>query len=244
MRWSGEFSFGQSWVAFRGRCGDNAFHRHATAQISVGLDGPVTIRQADNSVVTGNALFVRPGVSHQLEAHGAALLILVEPQAFVGRRLMSETEPQNVSRLPAELQRLIQTDGALSACIAALDDDEAFKLPMDVRLGEALTFIETSNGARIIERAANEVNLSVSRLRALAQRHLGISLAKWMMLRKLRCAAEALASGCTLAEAAIDAGFSDQAHLSRSMRQVFGVTPLSAAGAIGTEQAKHSISSE
>jgi transcriptional regulator GlxA family with amidase domain len=49
----------------------------------------------------------------------------------------------------------------------------------------------------------------------------------------LQRASRSLARGASLAEAALDAGFADQAHLSRSMRRVFGVTPATVAALIG-----------
>jgi AraC-like DNA-binding protein len=53
------------------------------------------------------------------------------------------------------------------------------------------------------------------------------------MLRRLHRAGRSLASGASLAEAALDAGFADQAHLSRSMRRAFGVTPATVAALVG-----------
>lgn len=240
MNWRGEFTFGQAWVAFRGHCGDNGYHRHATAQVTIGIDGPVTIRQPGSSSVTGSALFVRPGVSHALDPTDSALLILVEPQTLIGRKLIALSESSDVSVLPRFARELIDARGVLSRCLDKFHHENAHSEPLDERLDAALIFIESAQGARVIERAAALVQLSSSRLRALAQRYLGISLAKWVMLRKLHHAARALSSGCSLAEAAADAGFSDQAHLTRSMRQVFGVTPSTAASMISPAQAKPS----
>jgi methylphosphotriester-DNA--protein-cysteine methyltransferase len=44
----------------------------------------------------------------------------------------------------------------------------------------------------------------------------------WVRLRR---AAEALRAGQSLADAAITAGFADQAHLTRRMREMMGLTP-------------------
>jgi AraC-like DNA-binding protein len=50
-------------------------------------------------------------------------------------------------------------------------------------------------------------------------------LTRWRVWTRLRRAAEALQNGQSLAEASITAGFADQAHFTRQMREMMGVTP-------------------
>jgi methylphosphotriester-DNA--protein-cysteine methyltransferase len=50
-------------------------------------------------------------------------------------------------------------------------------------------------------------------------------LARWRVWTRLRRAAEALRACESLADAAITAGFADQAHLTRQMREMMGLTP-------------------
>ncbi len=63
-------------------------------------------------------------------------------------------------------------------------------------------------------------------LRALAREQLGMPLARWRIWRRFRQAALSLGAGHTLALAAADAGFADQAHFGRRMREMYGVKPL------------------
>jgi AraC-like DNA-binding protein len=72
---------------------------------------------------------------------------------------------------------------------------------------------------------AADVGLSPQRLRALARDQLGMPLARWRVWTRLRRAAEALQAGQSLADAANTAGFADQAHLTRQMREMMGLTP-------------------
>jgi AraC-like DNA-binding protein len=69
-------------------------------------------------------------------------------------------------------------------------------------------------------------------LRAIASAHLEVPLSRWSALRQLQRAGHALVRGASLAEAAIDAGFADQAHLTRQMRRTFGVTPATVAALV------------
>jgi AraC-like DNA-binding protein len=50
-------------------------------------------------------------------------------------------------------------------------------------------------------------------------------LTRWRVWARLRRAAEALCDGQSLADAALTAGFADQAHLTRWMRELMGLTP-------------------
>jgi len=72
---------------------------------------------------------------------------------------------------------------------------------------------------------AATVGLSPQRLRALAQRQLGIPLPRWRIWQRLVRAVEALREGQPLAGAAITGGFADQAHFNRQMREMLGMTP-------------------
>jgi AraC-like DNA-binding protein len=73
----------------------------------------------------------------------------------------------------------------------------------------------------------------------LAAAQLDAPLTAWVAWRRLERAGKALARGASLADAAADAGFADQAHLTRVTRQIFGITP-GTAGGILNRQAKAS----
>lgn len=80
---------------------------------------------------------------------------------------------------------------------------------------------------------AAAVGVSPQRLRALAGRELGMPLTRWRVWSRLRKAVEALRSGRPPAEAAVIAGFSDQAHFTRQMREMMGLTPAVVLYALG-----------
>ncbi|MGY0060947.1 helix-turn-helix domain-containing protein [Streptomyces sp. LZ34] len=69
------------------------------------------------------------------------------------------------------------------------------------------------------------VGLSPQRLRALARDQLGLPLVRWRLWLHLRRAAEGLHEGRSPADAAVAGGFADQAHFTRQMRELIGLTP-------------------
>ncbi|MEJ8570705.1 AraC family transcriptional regulator [Microbaculum marinum] len=57
------------------------------------------------------------------------------------------------------------------------------------------------------------------------RRRLGITPHAYLTLMRLHYAAEKLLQGDTIAGAAAEAGFSDQSHMTRHFKRVFGTTP-------------------
>ncbi|WP_370677115.1 helix-turn-helix transcriptional regulator [Pleomorphomonas sp. PLEO] len=57
------------------------------------------------------------------------------------------------------------------------------------------------------------------------RRHTGTSPHRFLVMRRLDRAKRLIASGNRLADAALNAGFADQAHFTRHFRGAFGMTP-------------------
>ncbi|MCJ2123546.1 helix-turn-helix transcriptional regulator [Methylobacterium sp. J-077] len=74
-------------------------------------------------------------------------------------------------------------------------------------------------------RLAAELDLSVGFLVLAFRKALGVTPHRYLMERRLARARTQLASGQTIAAAAQEYGFADQAHLTRHMRRTLGMTP-------------------
>lgn len=231
--WTGELAFLGAGVVFRGKVADNRPHRHATVQLTLGLDAPVTITELSPGAAArtnrGPALLVRPNVMHALQPGGRVLLALLAPETRIAQALLRHDGPGGVIALDPDVATRIDATGVLAHALDALQPPPSGTPPVDTRVQQALAFLESTQGPRPVERAAAATGLSASRLRALAQARLEVPLARWLTLRQLQRAVVSLARGASLAEAAFDAGFADQAHLTRSMRRSFGVTPATVA---------------
>jgi AraC-like DNA-binding protein len=53
----------------------------------------------------------------------------------------------------------------------------------------------------------------------------GVSPHRFIILRRLDLARDLIRQGCSLANAAVDAGFADQSHMTRHFRKAFGLSP-------------------
>ena len=72
---------------------------------------------------------------------------------------------------------------------------------------------------------ANEVSVSLSRLKRIFNKYAGISVHRYFLLLKLNIVGEMLKQGHSLNTIAIQLGFSSQAYLSTAYKREFGVSP-------------------
>ena len=123
----------------------------------------------------------------------------------------------------------IDLDGLLRAVGARQDADTGDVLDLieshvrvDDRLAEALAGLA---GAPSVARAARQLGVSERTL----ERHTVAGTTRtpgfWKSLARVRRAAVALGGGHALAEAAVDHGYADQAHMTREFRRWFTLPP-------------------
>jgi len=230
--WSGGFEFGDLWAAYRGPGGENCAHAHVAVQVAIVGDASPRIALADGSI-NGPMLIIGPLVTHRLVPETRSLgLLYVAPQAPLAAALLASIHPARAAAAPAALANAVR--GTMPAHWAArLSAATGAEAPVvDARLAAALRTAAIDGAPGAVARAAAAVGLSEPRLRAIARLQLGAPLSQWLLWRKLEQAARAVAAGASLAAAAADGGFADQAHFARTMKRMFGVTPAVAASAL------------
>ncbi|MBP7703692.1 MAG: helix-turn-helix transcriptional regulator [Caulobacter sp.] len=233
MSWDGGFVFGAAWAAYRGPSAENSLHAHVALQLAFGLDDEIRLRLEEDDEVQGRGFLIRPGAAHAITSVAAVGLIYIEPQAPLAFSLLDRMGTEAVEPAPPAVLDLLDPEGDPAAWLGALQ--AAFpraERSLDPRIGRVLTRLATAPTVSIAD-AARECGLSESRLRELAREQLGLPLSTWLVWRKLERAAQEMAAGASLADAAIAGGFADQAHCARTMRRMFGVTPGMARSALG-----------
>lgn len=208
------FLVGKGYALFEGPSGDNAPHRHAAFQVAIALQGEVRISDGER-LHAAPVLVVPPLLRHQMQPIARLRNYFVEPHCRFAD-LLREGCVSGVSAMP-QLSELSEEDVRSLGASASLD--------VDARLQQVMDALSEPGAERPMPELAREAGLSPQRLRALAQEQLGMPLARWRIWQRFGLAAKAVAGGGSLAEAALAAGFADQAHLSRQMREMFGVPP-------------------
>ena len=234
--WSGRFRFGDDWACFEGLCGDAQAHRHLAAQVVIGVSGPVMIR-GERGAVVADAIMIAPGALHAIVPTDRIVrVIYLQGFGRVARSWGVRTWPATPWVVQAEWGGLLRgpdPGGYLEAVSASAEP-----CLMEPRLAAALQLMrQASEFGLDLGGVAQRVGLSPARLRALARAELGAPLAHWRTWLRLERAIAALRQGEPLAAAAALGGFSDQAHLSRTMRRFFGITPWTASRVVGAPRA-------
>ena len=198
------------------------------------------------------AAFVPSGAPHAFSTFrgvGAWAVVFVGPETRAGRALAARFEASELVRLSGSFsgadERLFQAwrDGDLEAAVAAgksLVSELVGEAPPvarpDGRVVRALEAIEESVGrSPTLARVAQEVHLSPSRLRHLLVEQTGAGFRAHVRWRRLLYVWTLVRAGASLTEAAHAAGFSDSAHLLRSVRRTFGLTPSTISDALAAD---------
>ncbi|MGW4472629.1 helix-turn-helix domain-containing protein [Nonomuraea sp. NPDC004354] len=208
-----DFVVGRGYAFYQGPSVDSSLHRHAAFQIVVAAVGEAAMADADGVRHQAPALVVPPMVRHRMLATGDLRVFFVEPHCAMADRLRRRYGP-GITGVP-ELRHLDESDVRHAGARPAGE--------LDPRLLAAMTAL--ADGSVPLADVAATVGLSRQRLRSLASSQLGMPLARWRAWYRLRTAVEALRNGESPAGAAMTSGFADQAHLTRWMREMMGLTP-------------------
>jgi AraC family transcriptional regulator len=222
-------------------------HAHHSIQISVALDEPdgtFLFRGASSGEWQRfEAAIVLPHHPHEFDGcDGSVAHVFVEPETERGRALLSRLNgagiaglaADDVRRGAAELRRGWRAKTADDRVLLAASDRLIDELcgPIDARpattprIAAAVAFISSRIATDVsLADVAAAVHLSPSRLRHLFVEEVGTTFRGYVLWRRILHAAAAMMDGRSWTEAAHDAGFADSAHLSRTFRRMFGVSP-------------------
>jgi AraC-like DNA-binding protein len=235
---------GSLWI---GRNAGRALpHAHHAIQITLALDGPdgrfLLRGGADGAWSRFGAAIVMPHRRHEFDGRGGTIAqIFVEPETDRGRSLLARFSGSDITPLAAEdLQLAVDLRPAWSGRSAndralilagqrfvdSLAGPICNRASPSRRIAAALDFISrrVTSGIALRDVAA-AVHLSPSRLRHLFVQETGVTLRGYVLWLRILRAVAAMMDGRTWTDAAHEAGFADSAHLSRTFRRMFGVTP-------------------
>ena len=211
-------------------------HAHYAWKLHIGLDAPVWLRGPERSIGPGagaRVVVVPPGVPHSTGAVGWSCAVFVAPG---GRDTPWRSTATAVALGGVVAQRLVDACKGLETQARTGTADfitevrqeasEVFSGPsrVDVRAEKALRRLRLEPGVRLAS-LADEIGISLDRLSRLVSGSTGMRLrrhALWCRLLRLLSSNTRYAS---ITAAALDAGFADHAHLTRTCRSFLGRAP-------------------
>jgi AraC-like DNA-binding protein len=214
-------------------------HAHHALQLTLSAGGRFCIRTGDGRT-PGPLVLVAPDTPHAFEPEGRIALLFVEPESGSGRALLSELHGAPVARLdPERLPDAVRELAVFWSEPRASDDAVAVvgRRLLDRLLGSSRAAPSLDHRvARAIEwilsridepltlgQVADVACLSESRFSHLFVEETGLPFRRWVLWRRLMRSVESMAAGETLTSAALQAGFADSAHFSRTFLRMFGV---------------------
>ncbi len=228
-----------------GRVTDNVVHTHHAIQISIGIEGGFTV-STEESELRSHGLLIGPDVPHCVnggENQLGTLMIDAETtpaKLLVEKYLKGKTThvlgKRVVTSVLASIPKFIRYHG-IQDCYQAsevikyilgklVDSSSENQRSVDSRIPAVLDFINNLEIKKVSTKTiARQVYLSETRLIHLFKNEIGIPIRRYLLWSRIQDAMKLMSKGTPITEAAYQAGFSDSAHLTRSVKKTYGVPP-------------------
>lgn len=195
-------------------------HSHIAHQISYSLDAKPFRVEVNNRVESKLAILIPSQVSHKfLDEKGKYLSILIDNDSTFSEVDLNK-RIHSIKDFPKDMNEVVKLLNQLG-----LNSSKA----LDTRVMTILDLIKNSQNLENIRLSeiAQDIGLSESRLLHLFKAEVGVPFRKYILWKKLKRAVTEFSAntGRNFTEIALDAGFSDSAHLSKVVKASFGLSP-------------------
>jgi len=232
-RWRGRAYIGSGWAAFHGIAGDNRPHAHHAVQVVVTFGAPVTLWTSPAGAQPLSAALIPSDLKHALVPSDIEVgLLFIDAESARGRSLNSMSHgiwSPLIADVPKMRDAFELAIGGNERGLDLLLAQFAVQIPAshaDVRVARVLERLHLSEHLDVTaDEVAAWAHLSASRFAHRFRRHTGMPLRPYLRWLRLQRAAAAMINGTTATDAAHAAGFSDAAHLTRTLRTHFGIAP-------------------
>lgn len=208
LPWNGTLLLDAHVAVLQGHAGDSAAHAHYAHQLLLSEEAPWQV-EIDGVRQQGQRLWLASFQPHA---------ILSAPQT--GCTVFLEPAHTDLEQIQQHLHTLPGAAAQLHDWLPRLSRAQ----PLDRRMQAALARISQHlPGPVSAADIAEAAHLSTSQLHRRFQSDLAVTLRGWVLWQRLRTALAHHLRGHSLTDSAHAAGFADLAHLSRSLRRMFGI---------------------
>lgn len=218
-------------------------HRNHAATWLVAHRGALRVKLASGETLENEVVFV-PSETEFATTDAAATIAALywEPESESFQRAATQFDATTARGFKCqytnlgELETLYKDDMSLAAADAILAKifglstlntlSSAASASHDARIIDALNFLRDQPEAyNSLDVLAERAHLSPSRFQHLFKEQVGVPVRRYVLWQKMRRALDLAMAGDSLTTAALSAGFSDSAHLSRTVRAIMGIAP-------------------
>ncbi|MCB1168863.1 MAG: helix-turn-helix transcriptional regulator [Leptospiraceae bacterium] len=227
-------------VFFRGRGLHTEYHSHHASSLLLSMeDQPFRVALSEKEEPAPyRGLLLGPGVRHQLLARTIDMLVIqVVPEMYrIGPGSICEIAGPQIARIArlAAVRKCREVSRATDKILALVEGQgETIEEhpPLDARIEKSLQQIQEALPEILsVMELSIMAGLSEHRFMHLFKKEVGIPVRRYALWARMQKAAFLLQDGRSLTEAAHEAGFSDSAHMSRSFKEFFGISPSSVLG--------------
>jgi AraC-like DNA-binding protein len=231
--WRGRLFIGDGTILFVGPGGSADEHSHHAVQLVWGRDDMVSITVG--ATQRRRAVLIPARVPHAFNASGQQVaILLVESHGSRGAALDLRAREAKGTEVAADLALMEFPTVELAAHEAARWCDAALRAlgvdqprtPLSSVSRRAIAYVERAiDGKPQLAEAARSIGVSATRLTHVFSKEVGIPFRRFVLWARIKRAVAATRAGDDLTRAAAAAGFSDSAHLSRTFRAMFGLSP-------------------
>ena len=194
-------------------------HAHPAAELLLSASGTLEVERVGVRLTEQYVVWLPAGAEHAAHSDSPVEVLMLEGHAdylaeLLGGAGWSAGDGEFPTDLPAKL-------------LATWDRVEALR-GYDARVRMALKYLANEGATYdgMIDDLRRITHLSESRLSHLFRAETGFSLKKYLVWSRLKRAFVPVAAGrLNMYAAALDAGFYDQAHLSRAFKRFLGLAP-------------------
>jgi len=233
--WAGHF------IIF-GKITGNTEHRHHAVQVIFNREGLFELQSEGSTLLCGGVIIGSDHPHQLLSSNDSQVHMLIDNETTVAGILKDKyLQGETVNVMDAELLQKLRDCIGFSGNVPGTcqDADQVYrkltselgaspgekKGDFDPRIQDTINHINKSISKRItIPDLARRACLSESRLTHLFTEQIGIPISRYILWARLMTAVQHVLAGESITDAAYSAGFSDSAHLSRTYRQMYGIT--------------------
>jgi AraC-like DNA-binding protein len=216
-------------------------HRHHALQVTLALEG--TLELVVERQKTGyRAVVIDHDYPHLVQGQaGWVATLLVNPESSLARGIQwhllrgahsASAEEAFSDGFIEQLTTLMQQpftnkrlEAMLVRMLSFMPDIPDVCYALDTRIAEALDLVKRAEERRLTAQELSEaVFLSEGRFGHLFREEIGMPMRRYLLWCRLMDALKHIGQGERFTFAAHEAGFSDAAHLSRTFRQMFGMS--------------------